>query len=158
MFRVPPQDASYTLVARKGGYAEGGSGRMRIGGALQPVTLNALTPSANVMIRVWKLGAITGTVIDEAGEAVVGVQVRALERTAGGGARAFAPAGAMVTTDDRGVYRISSLPPGEYIVLDVAAAAVSEVDHVCRYRANRPCERRAGVSLRRDNDPVSRSG
>lgn len=117
VFRVTPQDASYTLTARKGGYAEGGSGRMRIGGALQPVQLNALTPSANVLIRVWKLGAITGTVTDEAGEPVVGVQVRALQRTASGGRRTFAPGGATMTTDDRGVYRVSNLPPGEYIVL-----------------------------------------
>jgi hypothetical protein len=117
VFHVAPQDASYTVTARKGGYAEGGSGRMRIGGALQPVKLNALTPSANVIIRVWKLGAISGTVLDEAGEPVVGVQVRALERTATGGRRALVAAGMAVTTDDRGVYRVSNLPPGEYVLL-----------------------------------------
>ena len=77
VFRVSPQDASYTLTARKGGYAEGASGRLRIGGTAQPVKVSALTPSVDMRIRMWKLGAITGTVIDEAGEPVVGVQVRA---------------------------------------------------------------------------------
>jgi protocatechuate 3,4-dioxygenase beta subunit len=116
-FRVSAQDASYTLTARKGGYADGGSGRMRIGGALQPVRLSALAPSANVTIRMWKLGAIAGTVIDEAGEPVVNVQVRALKKTTSGGRSSIAPTGAVATTDDRGVYRVSSLPPGDYAVM-----------------------------------------
>lgn len=117
VFRVRSDDSSYTVTARKGGYAEGGSGRMRIGGALQPVRATALAPNAAVTIRMWKLGAITGTVIDEAGEPVVNVQVRALQRSTIGGRKSFAPAGTSVTTDDRGVYRVSSLPPGEYVVL-----------------------------------------
>ena len=116
-FRVSPQDASYTLTARKGGYAEGASGRLRIGGTAQPVKVSALTPSVDVRIRMWKLGAITGTLLDEAGEPVVGVQVRALLRTQAFGHRSFSPVSAMMTTDDRGVYRISNLPPGDYVVL-----------------------------------------
>src|SRR6185436_16499861 len=67
-FRVSQPAGSYTVTARKGGYAEGGTGRLRPGGALQPVRLDASTPAADVVIRIWKLGAITGTVVDEAGE------------------------------------------------------------------------------------------
>ena len=116
-FRVSPQDASYTLTARKGGYAEGASGRLRIGGAAQPVKVSALTPSVNVTIRMWKLGAITGTVMDEAGEPVVNVQVRALLRSTVASGKSFAPVGVIAMTDDRGVYRVSDLLPGEYLMM-----------------------------------------
>lgn len=55
--------------------------------------------------------------IDEAGEPVVGVALRALALTFTGGRRHFAPSGPAATTDDRGMYRFSSLAPGEYLVV-----------------------------------------
>ena len=64
----------------------------------------------------WKNAAITGTIVDEAGEPVVALQVRAVRRMFIGGRRRFVPSGALATTDDRGVYRLSGLPPGEYLV------------------------------------------
>ena len=108
-------NGSYTITAVKGGYAEGASGRRRPGGTSQGVTLTVAQPTRDVQIRIWKYGVITGTVMDEAGEPVVGVAVRALIRRPGA-TPPFAPAGTSATTDDRGVYRIASLLPGEYIV------------------------------------------
>jgi hypothetical protein len=115
---LPAQDGSYTVTARKGGYLEGASGRRRPGGASQAVVLNALTRTADVAVRVWKSGAIQGTVIDEAGEPVIGVQMRLAVRQSAGATRQFTPvATAPAITDDRGMYRFSSLIPGDYIVL-----------------------------------------
>ena len=113
LFRdLPP--GRFTVSAIKGGYAEGASGRKRIGGASQPVVLTADEPkTADIVVRVWKNCAITGTVSDESGEAVVGVQVRVLARTAASqgaddldgfvrvGSRPFAATASPSLTDDR---------------------------------------------------------
>jgi hypothetical protein len=66
-------------------------------------------------VRVWKHAAIGGRVVDERGEPVSGVLVFALRRM-GTGNHVFMRRIGTVTgiTDDRGVYRISQLPPGEY--------------------------------------------
>jgi hypothetical protein len=63
----------------------------------------------------WRFGAITGTVIDEAGEPLVGVRVSAFRRTVVAGNRRFGGRTA-ATTDDRGMYRLGNLVPGEYVV------------------------------------------
>ncbi len=66
-------------------------------------------------IPLWKPGALSGTVVDERGEPVVGVRVRALSRLLIAGAPHMA-SGALATTDDRGRYRIVGLPAGTYVV------------------------------------------
>jgi Carboxypeptidase regulatory-like domain len=111
------RDGSFTITATKGGYAEGASGRRRPGGASQAVTLTAAQPAADIAVRVWKNGAIGGTVLDEAGEPVVGVRVSALLRTATLGRSQLVPATGAATTDDRGAYRFSNLSAGDYLVL-----------------------------------------
>ena len=111
------QAGNFTITAAKNGYAEGASGRRRPGGVAQPVAITDAQRAADVSVRVWKNAAIGGTVIDEAGEPVVGVQVRALVRTTSGGRLRFTPAGGTAFTDDRGMYRFSGLLPGEYIVM-----------------------------------------
>jgi hypothetical protein len=70
-------------------------------------------------IVLWKHATLSGTVIDEAGEPVVGVDVRALRRSFGGGQLKFIPLNTSISsarTDDRGAFRLASLLPGHYIV------------------------------------------
>ncbi len=71
---------------------------------------------AEVPLRVWKLGAISGRVIDERGEPVVGVPVTAFRRETLGSGPKLSGDGAKAETDDRGVYRLAQLPPGNYVV------------------------------------------
>lgn len=104
------------VIAAKSGYAEGAYGQNRPNGSRQNVELTAARKTADIVIRLWRYAAITGTVTDEAGEPLVRVQVRAVQRRAGM-ARGFSGAGGAAMTDDRGVYRISSLLPGDYIVI-----------------------------------------
>ncbi len=111
-------DGTYTITAAKGGYAQGASGRRRPGGASQAVVIDATQRTRDVQIRVWKNGAIGGTVIDEAGEPVIGVSVRLLARASG--SRRFEVYGAAAQTDDRGAYRFSNLPLGDYLVVALA--------------------------------------
>jgi hypothetical protein len=111
------QAGSFTITAAKNGYSDGASGRRRPGGTPQPVVITDAQQPADIPVRIWKNGAIAGTVFDEAGEPVVGLQLRALMRTTVGGRRRFMPAGAGASTDDRGMYRFSGLVPGEYMVM-----------------------------------------
>jgi hypothetical protein len=115
VFRDLPA-GSFTITATKGGYTDGASGRRVMGAPAQPVVLTAAQRTAEVALRIWKNGVIAGTIVDEAGEPVVGVQVRAARQTLTTGRRRFTPAGVSVTTDDRGIYRLSGLLPGEYLI------------------------------------------
>jgi hypothetical protein len=116
-FRGLLTPATVSIIVTKMGYAPGAIGRRRPGGTPQDLELNDARKTADVVVRVWKYGTIAGTLTDEAGEPVVGVLVRALARTSVGGRKRVAPAGSQVYTDDRGVYRIGSLGPGEYLVM-----------------------------------------
>ena len=63
----------------------------------------------------WRHGVITGTVVDEAGNPVIGARVHAYLAVRAGGRTGYTETGSG-TTDDRGVYRIAQLTPGTYVV------------------------------------------
>jgi hypothetical protein len=109
-------DGSFTITATRSGYGDGASGRRRPGGSPQAVVLSASRRTADVPVRMWKHGAIAGTVLDEAGEAVVGVRVKLLSRTSRFGQSQFADRGTAMT-DDRGLFRFPGLEPGDYLVI-----------------------------------------
>jgi len=77
-----------------------------------------LTPGVRVAanIQLPRAGAITGRIVDRAGEPVMGVRVQALRRRMVEGLRGLQATGAADTTDDQGSYRVYGLPPGEYYV------------------------------------------
>jgi len=122
---------NYTIHSTKGGYADGAPGRRRPGGDSQPIEIGAAANTPDVLLRMWKEGAITGTISDEAGEPVVGVTVRLLLRTKPGAnatpaatgssfiafVRPYVAAATPTQTDDRGIYRFSGLAAGDYIVV-----------------------------------------
>ena len=130
---------------------------------------------ANVVLRLWKYAAIGGRVIDERGEPVTGMPVTALRRQSIGGALVLRRETAEVTTDDRGMYRISQLPPGEYVVGVLATAAAlpaglaGEIDAVAsnssalfaltsELRRSGFFEARSGVGQRVGDVVLQRSG
>jgi hypothetical protein len=121
-FRDLPR-GSFTISATKAGYVEGASGRRRPGGAAQPIVLGDGERIGDVMVRLWKHAAVTGTVVDEMGEPLVGVQLRAFRREFAGGRRRYVTGAVWIppfaSTDDRGIYRFGNLMPGEYIVATV---------------------------------------
>jgi hypothetical protein len=79
------------------------------------VQVDATRPPTNVTIRVWRPGAIEGTLRDELGDPLVGAAVRAMRRELHSTDASFAAAVA-TSTDDRGLFRLAPLPPGEYVV------------------------------------------
>ena len=118
-FRALPS-GSHSLSAAKSGYINGAYGMRRPDGATLPVVLADGERRGDIVIWMWRQGSISGSIVDEAGEPVVGIQVTALRRTTVGGRRRFAQ-GSVGTTDDRGVYRISRLAPGDYAVAMIAS-------------------------------------
>jgi len=61
--------------------------------------------------------ALSGLVLDEAGEPVIGALLRVVRRTRNRGRVTWLPYGNTATTDDRGMYRAGNLAPGEYAVM-----------------------------------------
>lgn len=133
----------YRVVVEKAGYApaslaEGWSGANR-----RVLELGSAVPSAkislaegqrrgDVVVRVWKYAAVSGRLLDEAGEPIVGALVQAWPQVYTAGRSWFdsvTPASAM--TDDRGVFRIAEAPAGRYVLvapwlaLSTPVAAVS---------------------------------
>jgi uncharacterized protein (DUF2141 family) len=68
-------------------------------------------------------GAITGAVVDEHAETTAGIPVRAMRYVMQSGQRTLQMAGSG-TTDDRGIFRIFGLQPGEYVVCATPRATV----------------------------------
>jgi uncharacterized protein (DUF2141 family) len=114
VFRRLPK-GTFGLTVLKPGYVEGAYGRSRPGGSSAMVELADGQRTSDVVIPMWRFAALAGTVTDEAGEPLVGVEVRAFERRYVAGRRRLS-AGVSQQTDDRGMYRIGNLPPGEYVV------------------------------------------
>ena len=114
-FRSLPR-GSLSLTAQKNGYLDGAYGRHRPGGATQQLALEEGERVTDVTIRLFKPAAISGMVADERGEPVVGTQVRAYRRSLLSGRSAVISAGVGTTTDDRGMYRLVGLIPGEYLI------------------------------------------
>ena len=113
----------YFVQATKDGYAPGTYGQRRAWGQSQLLTLAEGERPTDVTLRVWKYGVIAGAVVDEAGEPVVGVAVRALikdvvaGRTQYGNTESIPELVPAATTDDRGMFRLSQLMPGTYVVV-----------------------------------------
>ena len=80
-----------------------------------PVAVAAGRTQTGLVIRLHRGGSISGTVVDDAREPVVGIGMRAFVRRFEDGAARFQPAAA-AETDDRGAFRIFGLEPGQYIV------------------------------------------
>jgi hypothetical protein len=129
---------NYTITAAKGGYLAGGYGRRRPNGPTQSIELADGARLGPFTVPIWKHGVLTGTISDESGEPVVGITVQAMRRSISAGKRRYQNAG-QATTDDRGVYRIARLVPGDYIVAIVSTSTsvpVSTMDEYNRLTMN----------------------
>jgi hypothetical protein len=106
---------SYGVMVTRSGYVDGAYGRMRPLGPSLQIELTDGGRFGDATVRMWKHAAISGTVLDEAGEPQVRVAVVAYRRGFEAGRVRYVQArnGA---TDDRGLFRISGLIPGQWIV------------------------------------------
>ena len=122
--RLPPSSDCKVFASKsgytKGGFTRGGGGSV---GNNDPYWWTQATLAlgqgewvSNVTLTLWRNGGISGRVVDELNEPVVGIPVRALRVILAAGVPHVAP-GPIGTTDDRGMYRIGSVPPGKYLVM-----------------------------------------
>lgn len=107
------QPGKYTLTAQRRGYLteslnqhEAYSSAVVVGPAID---------SSNIVFRLPPEAAISGIVVDEAGEAVRDAQVMLFSSGVRGGMGGTRRAG-QTTTDDQGTYHFGHLPPGQYLV------------------------------------------
>jgi hypothetical protein len=107
---------TYTFAATAGGYINGVVGQTRQGAPAQPIEIDDAARVLDAKIRLWKYASVSGTVVDDAGEPAVGTAVRLLRRQMMNGRARLMPAG-QARTDDRGMYRISSVMPGDYVAV-----------------------------------------
>ena len=105
----------YDIEARRPGYSAAAYARTRRDGESEFIRVVDGQRVAGVVLTMWRLGAISGTLLDEAGEPVVDVRVIAWRSVFRGGRRQLTIATA-ARTDDRGAYRITGLNPGDYVV------------------------------------------
>ena len=106
----------YTVSASKSGYVSVSYGQRRPGQGRPgtPIQLGD-GQKLQVQLQIPRGGVITGTVLDEHGEAIPGTPVRVMRYAIQSGVRTLQSAG-NGTTDDRGIYRVYGLQPGEYVV------------------------------------------
>jgi protocatechuate 3,4-dioxygenase beta subunit len=106
----------FTLSASKIGHLNVSYGQ-RVPGSGRPGTPIQLEDGQRltIQLQIPKGGVISGTILDEHGEAVPGTQVRAFRYSMQSGLRTLQQAGSD-TTDDRGVYRIYGLQLGDYLI------------------------------------------
>jgi hypothetical protein len=133
---LPP--GTYRLSAVQFGYLTGWFETMRpLTGDPMPIDLADGQRFTDATIPMWRPGSISGRVVDEAGEPVVGVRIVIFQRAFRNGEPGLAPAfpgGTLRSfltddrTDDRGIYRAALLPPGEYSIAVPAAVSTFPVD------------------------------
>ena len=116
VFADLPASQGYSFRAQKSGYYNVGLGQSdALSGLRVPIPLSENEWRQHEDVVLWPFGTISGTVVDEQGEPVVGVPVNVLARIAVGGSVQWV-LGPMGTTDDRGVYCIDELRRGTYVV------------------------------------------
>jgi hypothetical protein len=105
----------YSLSASKPGYVTTTYGAKKAGRPGTPIQLADGQKFDRAMILMPKGSVLTGTVVDEANEPTPGTQVRAYRYVMRTGEKSLQQDGS-ASTDDRGIYRIYGLQPGDYLV------------------------------------------
>jgi hypothetical protein len=106
--------ADFAVTAN--GYTGGAYHQLRPDGSGQSLDIADGQRLTDVTLKMWKDGAISGRITDEAGDAVVGARVQVLRRSPIAGQWTTILSAHAHQTDDRGLYRVSGLLPGDYLV------------------------------------------
>lgn len=106
----------FTLRASKEGFVPATYGARRPGGSGTAISLTGGQQATGLTMRLLRGAVVTGTVRDERGRLVPNVGVSLMRWEIKAGSRWLAAYGSERATDDRGIYRIYGLPPGDYLI------------------------------------------
>lgn len=106
----------YTVTASRGGYLQLQYGQLRSFEPGTPLQLTSGDTLTGVDFELPRGAVITGTVFDQRGQPAVGVRVAAQRYQFASGRWDMVGIGRDDSTDDRGVYRLFDLPPGDYYI------------------------------------------
>ena len=109
----------FTVSASKTGFVNTTFGQRKPGSGRPgtPIQL-ADGQKAQIALQLPKGGVISGTVLDEQGDPVPGTQLRVMRYSFQNGRRTLGQTSGG-STDDRGMYRVYGLQPGDYVVCAV---------------------------------------
>lgn len=118
---------AYTVDARKSGFVVRQYGQVGTAATGRSVSLRDGQTASSIDITLVRGGAIAGTVVDEFGEPVQGVELSALQiQVIAGRRRALRVTSfGSYQTDDRGRYRLYGMAPGTYVVRALVRDAVA---------------------------------
>jgi carboxypeptidase family protein len=105
----------YTMTASKAGFVNITYGAKRPGRPGTPIQLADGQKLERANINLPKGSVVTGIVVDENGEPSPGTQVRVMRYVMRTGEKTLEQSG-QDQTDDRGIYRVYGLQPGDYLV------------------------------------------
>ena len=155
--------ARYTVSAGKGGYlgaaygATRAAGPMQAASAPQPIPLVAGQQVTDIVLKLAHGGVITGVIVDPNNQPARGVTVALAfyGRSYTTGERALiniTTGSRNAETDDRGVYRLYGIPPGDYVV-----AAESGLGRMSDLRVTTDADVQMAIGLARagSSAPVS---
>lgn len=122
--QLPP--GAYTLAASRRGYVNAQHGQERAAQSGRPVLVRGDEIVDGIDITLSRGTAVTGTIVDEHGEPLQGVAVRALQLRYTSGRTVAVNVGARQrVTDDLGRYRLYGLLPGSYLVVAATDGPIS---------------------------------
>jgi hypothetical protein len=141
VFTKLPENARYVIESDHAGYSRGVYGRQEakspeFEAGIPEVSLRPNEWRRDLEIRMWRFANITGRVLDDQGEPLVGVAVRAFVVAPVGGRRYLASIG-IASSDDLGSYRLTDLGPGEYLV-GIASSQATVLDSTLEVEPRRP--------------------
>jgi protocatechuate 3,4-dioxygenase beta subunit len=114
---------SYTIMASRSGFVNAIYGQRRPLHPGTPVDLADGQQLSGIDIRITRGGVITGRIVDEDGEPIARGLVTVQRYQYVNGQRQLVAAGGD-QSDDRGVYRVFGLPPGDYFVSGNASGLI----------------------------------
>ena len=130
----------YTLGGAKEGYVTTNYAATRSGGPGMPVVIAGGAARADITLALLRGAVITGRLLDPDGQPIPGVSMRALKYayTVNGERRLTIVPTTMAghITDDRGMYRIYGLAPGEYGIAAPAIPQLSTGDEILMMTAS----------------------
>jgi hypothetical protein len=107
----------FTLIASRNGYLPLRFGQRRPNEQGKVLDVQSGQTLEGVDFALPRMSVISGRIVDELGDPIAGVWVAALRSMWWQNRRQLAGEGRFGTTDDDGVYRITGLTPGSYVVV-----------------------------------------